>query len=275
MARVLWLTGSTFAVLGVPPIRGRLFTDEDDRLDCGIQGVVISYGFWQSEFGGRDSAIGSRLLIQGHPAEVLGVTPPDFFGLEVGNNFDLAEPFCSVTAFRPATSVLARRELFWLTVMGRLKPGWSTDQASVQLHAISPGLFEATEPDSYSTKSQSTYRAFRLAAYPAANGLSDLRKTYDASLLLLLGITGLVLLIACANLANLMLGKDEVLTGMADLRLRVLPYTADHALHLFDLPLHHSDPFDRQIIAQALWEKIPVVTSDEKFSLYKGLRIVW
>ena len=204
-ARVLWLTGNTFAVLGVPPIRGRLFTDEDDRRDCGIQGVVISYGFWQSEFGGRDSAIGSKLLIQGHPAEVLGVTPPDFFGLEVGNNFDLAEPFCSVTAFRPATSVLARRDLFWLTAMGRLKPGWSTDQASVQLDAISPGLFEATEPDGYSTKSQSIYRAFRLAAYPAANGLSDLRKTYDASLLLLLGITGLVLLIACANLANLML----------------------------------------------------------------------
>ena len=89
-ARALWLTGNTFAVLGVPSIRGRLFTDEDDRPDCGISGVVISYGFWQSEFGGRDSAIGSKLLIQGHPAEVLGVTPPDFFGLEVGNNFDVA-----------------------------------------------------------------------------------------------------------------------------------------------------------------------------------------
>ena len=204
-ARVLWLTGNTFAVLGVPPIKGRLFTDQDDRPDCGIQGVVISYGFWQSEFGGRDSAIGSKLLIQGHPAEVLGVTPPDFFGFEVGSNFDLAEPFCSVTAFRPAASVLARRDLFWLTVMGRLKPGWSTEQASAHLDAISPGLFEATEPSAYSTKSQNTYRAFRLAAYPAANGLSDLRETYDASLLLLLGITGLVLLIACANLTNLML----------------------------------------------------------------------
>jgi hypothetical protein len=84
-AQALWLTGNTFAVLGVNSIRGRLFTDEDHRPDCGISGVVISYGFWQSAFGGRDSAIGSKLLIQGHPAEVLGVTPPDFFGLEVGN----------------------------------------------------------------------------------------------------------------------------------------------------------------------------------------------
>jgi PIN domain nuclease of toxin-antitoxin system len=77
------------------------------------------------------------------------------------------------------------------------------------------------------------------------------------------------------SIGKLRIGKDEVLTGIADLRLRVLPYTADHALHLFDLPLHHSDPFDRQIIAQALCENIPVVTSDEKFNLYKGLKILW
>jgi PIN domain nuclease of toxin-antitoxin system len=77
------------------------------------------------------------------------------------------------------------------------------------------------------------------------------------------------------SIGKLRIGKAEILTGIADLRLRVLPYTIDHALHLFDLPLHHSDPFDRQIIAQALCEKIPVVTSDEKFSLYKGLRILW
>lgn len=69
--------------------------------------------------------------------------------------------------------------------------------------------------------------------------------------------------------------KDDVITGVADLRLRVLPYAAEHALRLFDLPLHHSDPFDRQIIAQALVENIPVVTSDESFALYKGLKVVW
>jgi PIN domain nuclease of toxin-antitoxin system len=63
--------------------------------------------------------------------------------------------------------------------------------------------------------------------------------------------------------------------AVADLNIRILPYTADHAFLLFELPLHHSDPFDRQIIAQALSEKIPVVTSDEKFSLYKGLKIIW
>src|SRR3989449_22939 len=77
------------------------------------------------------------------------------------------------------------------------------------------------------------------------------------------------------SIGKLRIGKDEVLTGIADLRLRVLPYTANHALHLFDLPLHHSDPFDRQIIAQALHERIPIVTCDEKFSLYNGIKLVW
>lgn len=74
---------------------------------------------------------------------------------------------------------------------------------------------------------------------------------------------------------KLSLGKDDVITGIADLRLRVLSYTAEHALRLFDLPVHHPDPFDRQIIAQALAEDIPVVTSDESFALYKGLKVVW
>ncbi|HEY4841281.1 MAG TPA: type II toxin-antitoxin system VapC family toxin [Terriglobales bacterium] len=76
------------------------------------------------------------------------------------------------------------------------------------------------------------------------------------------------------------LGKLRISAGVArqtveELSIRVLPYTADHAFQLFDLPLHHADPFDRQIIAQALAEKIPIVTSDEKFSLYKGLKLIW
>ena len=71
------------------------------------------------------------------------------------------------------------------------------------------------------------------------------------------------------------LRKETVAIGIADLRLRVLAYSAGHAYRLFDLPLHHADPFDRQIIAQALVENIPIVTSDEKFKLYKGLKVIW
>ena len=76
-------------------------------------------------------------------------------------------------------------------------------------------------------------------------------------------------------LGKLRLSADVARQAVADLNIRILPYTADHAFQLFDLPLHHANPFDRQIIAQALSEKIPILTSDEKFSLYKGLRLIW
>ena len=74
---------------------------------------------------------------------------------------------------------------------------------------------------------------------------------------------------------NLKLGKEGALFGIADLKLRVLPFTADHACRLFGLPPHHADPFDRQIIAQALVEEIPIVTPDEKFKLYAGIKVIW
>ncbi len=78
-----------------------------------------------------------------------------------------------------------------------------------------------------------------------------------------------------AALGKLRLSANLARRAIDDLDVRVLPYNAEHAFCLFDLPLHHGDPFDRQIIAQAIFEKIPVVTSDEKFSLYKGLKLIW
>jgi PIN domain nuclease of toxin-antitoxin system len=77
------------------------------------------------------------------------------------------------------------------------------------------------------------------------------------------------------NRGKLTFGKADAMAGVADLRLRVLPYAAEHAFRLFDLPTHHADPFDRQIIAQALVENVSIVTPDEAFTLYEGLKIVW
>ncbi len=132
--------------------------------------------------------------------EVVGVTPPGFFGVVLGDSFDLALPFC-----QPKEGL--RREVFDVTVMGRLRPGWTIERASAQLNAISPGIFAATVPAGYSSRWVETYQRFRLAAYPGAGGVSWPRTEYDSSLAFLMGITGLVLLIACANLANLMLAR--------------------------------------------------------------------
>jgi putative ABC transport system permease protein len=200
----LWVSGEMFPVLGVLPHRGRLFGPADDRRGCGPQSAVISYAFWQSEFAGLDSAIGKRVTIADHPFEVIGVTPREFFGLEVGRSFDVALPIC-VAPIRYIG--LERADLWWLTVMGRLKPGWTLEQAASHFNAISPGLIEATVPTGYDASVVEMYRNFRLTALPAGNGISRLRMRYERSLWLLLGITGLVLLIACANLANLMLAR--------------------------------------------------------------------
>jgi predicted permease len=203
----LWVSGDYFNVLGVQPFLGRVFTTLDDQRGCGSSGAVVSYSFWQRELGGVASAIGRRLTIDYHPVEVIGVTPPGFFGLEVGRSFDVALPICSQPVLGGEDNYLDVRYDWWLTVMGRLKPGWSLEKATAQLGAISPGIFEATLPPGYDADHARKYLAFKLAAYPAGTGISSLRQDYSDPLWLLLAITGLVLLIACANLANLLLAR--------------------------------------------------------------------
>ncbi|MGI8745279.1 MAG: ADOP family duplicated permease [Bryobacteraceae bacterium] len=203
----LWVSGSFFPVLGIPPVRGRLLNVQDDHHGCGSSVGVISYGLWQSEFGGLDSVIGSNVTIQDHSFEVIGVSPPGFSGLNVGRNFDVALPICSLATLQSTNASFGRRDVWWLTVMGRLKPGWTLQRASAHLSGISRGLFEATVPTGYPASTLERYLEFRLAAYPAGKGVSPLRQMFDTSLWLLLWITGLVLLIACVNLANLMLAR--------------------------------------------------------------------
>lgn len=205
-ARALWVSGDFFRVLGVQPMLGRVLSAPDDHRGCGTPGAVISHAFWQREFGGAASAVGSKLTLDGHPVEVIGVTPAGFFGLEIGRQFDIAVPICSEAVLR-AYSALDDGTMWWLTVMGRLRPGWSIERAGAWLNTVSPGIFEATLPKNYPPESRPSYLAFRLAAYPAETGISPLRATYSNPLYLLLAIAGVVLLIACANLASLMLAR--------------------------------------------------------------------
>jgi putative ABC transport system permease protein len=201
----LWVSGDFFNVLGVPPVLGRVFAREDDRRGCGSPAAVVSYAFWQRELGGEASAIGKKITLGGYPVEVIGVTPASFFGLEMGRSFDVALPLCAL-AIPEGDNRLARRDFWWLAVVGRLKPGWSRTRASAHLRAISPGMFEATIPTGYG-RDHADYLKLKLSAFPVANGFSALSKNYGDSLSLLLVIAGLVLLIACANLANLMLAR--------------------------------------------------------------------
>jgi predicted permease len=203
----MWVSGEMFPALGLVPVRGRLFTPEDDRPGCGISGAVISYSLWQGEYGGKDSVIGSAIFVYDHPTQIIGVTPPSFFGLDVGKQFEVALPACALPAYIPGEGTILRSDVFWLQIMGRLKPGATLEQAAAQLDAASPGLFEVTIPPGYAASALDVYRNFRLTAVPGRNGMSEAGETYDTSLWLLLGTTALVLLIACANLANLLLAR--------------------------------------------------------------------
>ena len=201
LVNALEVTGNFFNVLGVAPWQGRLLEPQDES-SCVISKIVVSYPFWKSQMGGAPITPQSTLMMNGKLMQVLGVTPPKFFGMVVGDRFDIAFPTC--------TPKNPRREVFVYSVMGRLKPGWTMERASGYFGALSPGLFESTAPDEYSADMVRKFKAFRLKAYPAGAGVSYLRSAYNSSLEMLLGITGLVLLIACANLANLLLARATV-----------------------------------------------------------------
>lgn len=204
----IWVSGEFFDTLGVRPVAGQLIGAAHDTPGCGLPGVVISEPFWQQEFGGKASAIGQPLHVNGVAMPVLGVSPAAFFGVEVGHRFDIAVPICAEGLMHAREeSAVADMQWWWLSVIGRLKPGVTLDQASAELGAISPAIFSATVPESYLTSSADNYRKFRLKAFSAAGGMSDVRVQYSTPLSLLLSIAGLVLLIACGNLANIMLAR--------------------------------------------------------------------
>jgi predicted permease len=199
----LWVSGEAFPVMSIVPALGRLFDAADDKPGCPPL-IVLSHAFWQAQFGADPSAMGKTLTMFGRPVPIAGVTPPEFFGLEVGRRFDIAMPTCAAALW---SGPLDRRDRFWLSAMGRLNEGWTVAGAAQHLDVLSPGIFEATLPAGYDKTSTDNYRRFRLTALPAFNGVSQARTQYGDALWLLMAMTGLVLLIACVNVMNLTLAR--------------------------------------------------------------------
>jgi hypothetical protein len=205
LARGLFVSGTFFDVLGLAPAAGRLITDADDKRGCPPR-AVLSHAFWTSQMGGDPRAIGRTLTLDSRQAEVIGVTPAGFSGLEVGRGFDVAVPLCAESVINSGNRLTSVTD-WWLVAIGRLKPGWTLERATAQLHAISPGIFETTITPTYPVASAPLYKAFTLEAAPGDAGVSMLREAYEHPLWMLLAAAGIVLLIACANLANLLLAR--------------------------------------------------------------------
>lgn len=217
-AQALQVSGEFFPLLGVGASLGRLLGPADDHIGCATPGVVLSYSFWQSEYGGRSSVLGGKLMLDGKPYQIVGVTAPSFHGVDVGSKFDVAVPFRSECSSVPTAGQQDDKMLWWLAGIGRLKPGWTLKQASAQLASVSPGIFAATVPDGYDSITRKSYLRFRLQAIAAGKGVSNLRGDHDP-LPILLGLSSLVLLLACANLANLLLARASARQREMALRL--------------------------------------------------------
>jgi putative ABC transport system permease protein len=205
----VYASGRYFETLGIRQAAGRLLNTSDDQHGC-PGAVVLGYGFWQEHFGGMRSAIGSTISLNHHVFPIVGVSAPGFTGLEIGRKYDVALPLCTVQIFEGPENPLVHRSWWWLKVMGRVKPGLPAEQVEARLKVISPGVMAGALPESWHKEDQDRFLQAQLAAVPAATGTSYLREQFSQPLKILMGVVGLVLLIACANIASLMLARSTV-----------------------------------------------------------------
>jgi len=200
----MFVSGGGLDVLGVPAAMGRTLQPADDRPDA-TPAAMISHALWQREYAGQASALGQTIFLNDQAYTVVGVTPQSFFGLVVGQGVDVVVPVSAETLIRRGAGQPARRpDTPWLTLYGRLRPGQSADEATAQLRAWPPELRDGLRgPTPVGTKPE----PFMPYAVAGGQGLSNLRSQYERPLLVLLAAVALVLLIACANLAALVLAR--------------------------------------------------------------------
>jgi predicted permease len=206
----IYASGDFFEVLGVPALIGRTFTSADDvpGVGAGPDGpvAVISYRFWQRRFGGAE-VIGQSLRIQRATFTIIGVTPPEFFGADVGRSFDVALPLNSERLVRGGSTVLTRESTnYFIRIMLRLRTGQPVDAAEALLRGMQAQIREASMPP-LPPDYQAQYLKDPFTLVPASGGISSLRAQYATPLTATIAIVGIVLLIACANLANLLLAR--------------------------------------------------------------------
>ena len=209
-AQGLFVSGGFFSTLGVTAHLGRLITPEDDRRGGGEHGpvAVLSYGFWQREYGARPDILGQPIMLDGHPFTIVGVAHRDFRGPQIGRAFDVAAPIGTEPILRGKETMLDARSAWWLTIVGRLAQGQTLEQAESRLRAFQPQLRDATLPLDWRAGNLKEYLDEPMKVLPAATGISPLRERYARPLYVLLGIVALVLTIACANMANLLLAQS-------------------------------------------------------------------
>lgn len=218
------VSGSYFQVLGVRPALGRLINSQDDRTLGQSPVVVLGYGYWQTRFAGNPGVLGEQMVINGQSMTIVGVTPQGFEGTTIGTRPQVYVPITMRGLMTPGFNGFHRRNTYWAYLFARLRPGVSIEQARAALNTHYRAIINDVEAPLQRGMSDQTmvrFRARRVRVEEGARGQSSVGREARAPLTMLLGVTALVLLIACANIANLLLARSAARAGEMAVRLSI------------------------------------------------------
>jgi len=204
------VSGSYFPILGIRPALGRLLTPDDDRAIGESHVVVLGHAYWQTRFGQNPNVVNDTMIVNGQSLTIVGVAPADFSGTTIGHRPEVYVPITLRGFMSPGFNGFDNRRSYWAYLFARLKPGTTLDQARTALNVQYKQIVndvEAPLQRGLSDQMLAQFRAKEIALDPGARGQSSIDREARAPLTLLLAVTGLVLLIACANIANLLLAR--------------------------------------------------------------------
>lgn len=203
------VSGNYFDVLGVHAALGRTFNAEDDKAPGSDPYVVLSYGYWKRRFHEDPLIVGKTIRVNNYPLTIIGVTQPGFFGEVVGDIQDLWVPLMMEPQVVPGRDYLNKVDTATLVLIGRMKPGITIQQAGASLNVTFQQIAHSSFDNLFDKDNRGSLAKLKLEVAPGGRGLSSIRKEMEKPLWFLLGIVGLVLLIACVNVANLLLARSS------------------------------------------------------------------
>ena len=220
----LLVSGSYFPVLELKPAIGRLLTPDDDRAVDESHVVVLNYAYWQSRFGSDPAVLNQTMIVNGQTMTIVGVAPRGFQGTTLGSNPQVFVPITMRGSMQPGFRGWTNRLSYWAYLFGRLKPGVSIEQARASLNPQYNAIINSVEVPLQKGMSQQTlakFKARKIGLEAGPRGQSTVDTEARTPLTLLLGVTALVLLIACANIANLLLARSAARAGEMAVRLSI------------------------------------------------------
>jgi predicted permease len=218
------VSGSYFPLLGLRPALGRLLSPDDDRTIGESRVVVLSHAFWQTRFAGRGDVLNSPLVVNGQSLTVVGVAPRGFDGTTLGSRPQVFVPITLRGVMEPGFAGFDNRRNYWAYLFARLEPGVTIDQAATAINVTYQGIINSVEAPLQQGMSEQTMTRFRnrrLVVEEGSRGQSSVHRQAKAPLLVLLCVTGVVLLIACANIANLLLARAAARSSEMAVRLSI------------------------------------------------------